>query len=156
MTDIGEASHVLRELGRMGVRIAVDDFGTGYSSLSYLQKLPLNELKIDRSFVGTVAHDESNAIIVRSSIAMAHSLGLSVVAEGAEDEITCSVLADAGCDAVQGYYFSRPLSTSALRQWRGTRPRLEFSRELPPTLRVIPGHAESPRYAHKKIEQIPS
>jgi EAL domain-containing protein (putative c-di-GMP-specific phosphodiesterase class I) len=155
MADIGEASGVLAELGKMGVRIAVDDFGTGYSSLAYLHRLPLNELKIDRSFVGNVAYDESNAIIVRSSIAMAHSLGLSVVAEGAEDELTCSVLADAGCDAVQGYYFSRPLSASSLRPWLETQPRLEFSRDLVPTLRVIPG-GESPLYLHEGIKQIPS
>jgi diguanylate cyclase (GGDEF)-like protein len=158
MADIVEASTVLGELGRLGVRIAVDDFGTGYSSLAYLHRLPINELKIDRSFVGNVAYDDSNAIIVRSSIAMAHSLGLSVVAEGAEDELTCAVLADAGCDSLQGYYFSRPLSTPVLHQWLRLNPRLEYSRELAPTLRVIPGEAAeqaaSPRYMHEEIEQI--
>jgi EAL domain-containing protein (putative c-di-GMP-specific phosphodiesterase class I) len=154
MADIVEASSVLGELGRLGVRIAVDDFGTGYSSLAYLHRLPLNELKIDRSFVGNVAYDESNAIIVRSSIAMAHSLGLSVVAEGAEDELTCSVLDDAGCDALQGYYFSQPLDASVLRQWLRLRPRLEFSRDLVPTLRVISGQGESSHAAREEIEQI--
>jgi len=155
MADIGEASGVLSELGRLGVRIAVDDFGSGYSSLAYLHRLPLNELKIDRSFVSNLAHDESNAIIVRSSIAMAHSLGLSVVAEGAEDELTCSLLADAGCDAVQGYYFSRPLGASAMREWLETDPSLEFSRELSPPLRVIAG-GESQRYASGGFKQLPS
>jgi diguanylate cyclase (GGDEF)-like protein len=160
MADIGEASGVLGELGKLGVRIAVDDFGTGYSSLAYLHRLPLNELKIDRSFAGNVAYDESNAIIVRSSIAMAHSLGLSVVAEGAEDELTCAVLADAGCDAVQGYYFAKPLDTSVLQQWLRMRPRLDFSRELLPPLRVIEGQGASPRHVetarrgHDDIGQI--
>jgi EAL domain-containing protein (putative c-di-GMP-specific phosphodiesterase class I) len=104
----------------------------------------VNELKLDRSFVANVAADQSNSIIVRSSIAMAHSLGLTVVAEGAEDEVTCAILADAGCDAVQGYYFSPPLGRDDLLRWFATHPRLRFSREIPTSrpLRIIPGHME--------------
>ncbi len=138
MADIGEASKVLARLAELGVRIAVDDFGTGYSSLAYLHKLPLNELKIDRSFITNLAEDENNAIIVRSSIAMAHSLGLSVVAEGAEEAITCALLAEAKCDSVQGYYVSRPLTAAALRLWLEGKPRLELSAEVTPALRVVP------------------
>ncbi len=140
MADIREASRVLAELAELGVGIAVDDYGTGYSSLAYLHSLPLNELKLDRSFVGDIAANESNAIIVRSSIAMAHSLGLSVVAEGAEDELTCAMLADAGCDALQGYYLSPPLSADALNDWLLTRPRLRYTQlASPQALRVISG-----------------
>ncbi len=145
MADIAEASEVLGQLSDLGVRIAVDDYGTGYSSLAYLHRLPVNELKLDRSFVANVAADQSNSIIVRSSIAMAHSLGLTVVAEGAEDEVTCAILADAGCDAVQGYYFSPPLGREDLARWFATKPRLKFSREIPTTrpLRIIPGRLEA-------------
>ena len=157
MADLGEASSVLSKLGQLGVRVAVDDYGTGYSSLAYLHRLPLKELKIDRSFITNMAMDESNATIVRSSIEMAHSLGLSVVAEGAEDEVTCAVLAAAGCDHVQGYYLARPLSASTLRDWLVTHPRLNFSRELaPPPLRVISGQQRPPWTDPDEIGQIGS
>jgi diguanylate cyclase (GGDEF)-like protein len=152
MADIAEASDVLGQLADLGVRIAVDDYGTGYSSLAYLHRLPANELKLDRSFVANVAADQSNSIIVRSSIAMAHSLGLSVVAEGAEDEVTCAILADAGCDAVQGYYFSPPLERDDLVRWFATKPRLRFARELASArpLRIIPGRQEDTHHADTK------
>jgi diguanylate cyclase (GGDEF)-like protein len=152
MADIGEASDVLGQLADLGVRIAVDDYGTGYSSLAYLHRLPANELKLDRSFVANVAADQSNSIIVRSSIAMAHSLGLSVVAEGAEDEVTCAILGDAGCDAVQGYYFSPPLERDDLVRWFATKPRLRFARELASSrpLRIIPGRQEDTHQDDRK------
>lgn len=139
MADIADASEVLAELGKLGVHIAVDDYGTGYSSLAYLHRLPLDELKLDRSYVSNVAHDEGDSIIVRSSIAMAHSLGLSVVAEGAEDEITCSILANAGCDYLQGYYLARPMSPQDLKAWLATSPRLQFDTLQPAqALRAVP------------------
>jgi len=152
MADIAEASDVLGQLADLGIQIAVDDYGTGYSSLAYLHRLPANELKLDRSFVANVAADQSNSIIVRSSIAMAHSLGLSVVAEGAEDEVTCAILADAGCDAVQGYYFSPPLGQDDLVRWFATKPRLKFSRELASSrpLRIIPGRLEDAHQEGRK------
>ncbi|MGD0255462.1 MAG: EAL domain-containing protein [Acidimicrobiales bacterium] len=130
MADLGHAGKVLNELADLGIGIAVDDYGTGYSSLAYLHRLPVKELKIDRSFVTNLAEDPSNAIIVRSSITMAHSLGLGVVAEGAEDEVTCKMLADAGCDLVQGYYLSRPQEPARLRNWLLGGASLELSSSL--------------------------
>jgi len=145
MSDIVEASAVLAQLGHLGVRIAVDDYGSGYSSLAYLHRLPLNELKLDRSFVGSIVTDQSHAIIVRSSIAMAHSLGLSVVAEGAEDESTCALLAEAGCDAIQGYALSPPLPPDDFYRWMSALPRQRAER-LPQVkqLRVIEGRQQDP------------
>ena len=102
MADLTQATRVLDELAALGIRIAIDDYGTGYSSLAYLHRLPVQELKIDRSFVTNLPNEIEQPIIVRSSIAMAHSLGLRVVAEGAEDEVTCAMLADAGCDLHPG------------------------------------------------------
>ena len=135
MADLGQASRVLNQLAELGVRIAIDDYGTGYSSLAYLHRLPVKELKIDRSFVTNLPNDLSNAIIVRSSIAMAHSLGLSVVAEGAEDEVTCAMLADADCDSIQGYYLSRPMEPSNLKEWLLQGGSLEFERS---EIRIAP------------------
>jgi EAL domain-containing protein (putative c-di-GMP-specific phosphodiesterase class I) len=135
MADLGQASKVLNELAALGIRIAIDDYGTGYSSLAYLHRLPVQELKIDRSFVTNLPTDLSNAIIVRSSIAMAHSLGLTVVAEGAEDEVTCAMLADADCDSIQGYYLSRPMEPSRLQDWLLQGGSLEFA---PSEVRIAP------------------
>ena len=127
MADLLQASRVLDELASLGIRIAIDDYGTGYSSLAYLHRLPVQELKIDRSFVTNLQHEASNRIIVKSSIAMAHSLGLSVVAEGAEDEVTCAMLADAGCDLIQGYYLAKPMGPDDLEQWLLQGASLEFN-----------------------------
>ena len=154
MADLGEASAVLAQLARLGIRIAVDDYGTGYSSLAYLHRLPVQELKIDRSFVTNLADDPSNRIIVRSSIAMAHSLGLTVVAEGAEDEVTCAILADAGCDAVQGYYFSHPKTGADLQEWLSGGVELEYSRVLPALrpMRVLDDPEPEHRAGEKGIQ----
>jgi EAL domain-containing protein (putative c-di-GMP-specific phosphodiesterase class I) len=114
MADLTQVSMVLDELAARGISLAIDDYGTGYSSLAYIHRLPVQELKIDRSFVTSLPSESSNAIIVNSSIAMAHSLGLKVVAEGAEDEATCSMLADAQCDFIQGYYLSKPITSEQL------------------------------------------
>jgi EAL domain-containing protein (putative c-di-GMP-specific phosphodiesterase class I) len=96
------------------VSVSVDDYGTGYSSLSYLRSLPVDTLKIDRSFVTPMLVDEGNAVIVRSTIELAHNLGLRVVAEGVEDEATREALALLGCHFAQGYYLSRPLPADEL------------------------------------------
>lgn len=93
----------------MGVRLSIDDFGTGYSSLSYLQRFPLSRLKIDQSFVKDLQTNDNNVKITKAIIAMAHSLNLSVLAEGVETEEQLARLREEGCDEVQGYLFSRPV-----------------------------------------------
>ncbi len=117
MSDHRRGLEVLNELSAIGFRLSIDDFGTGYSSLSYLQRLPVDELKIDRSFVKTLTDDQVNRSIVRSTVDLGHNLGLSVVAEGVEDEATLRALAELGCDVAQGYYLSRPLPVAALEAW---------------------------------------
>jgi diguanylate cyclase (GGDEF)-like protein len=109
MSDPDRALETVLHLRDLGVRISVDDFGTGYSSLANLKRLPISELKIDRSFISSLPHDESDLIIVGSTINLGHDLRLSVIAEGVEDEITLKRLANLGCDLAQGYYFGRPL-----------------------------------------------
>jgi EAL domain-containing protein (putative c-di-GMP-specific phosphodiesterase class I) len=117
MDDPLYAMEVLGKLKALGASASIDDFGTGYSSLAYLKDLPIDELKIDRSFVGTMVTDESDLTIVRSIIDLSHNLGLDVVAEGVEDEATLERLAEMGCDRAQGYLLSRPMPAEALRAW---------------------------------------
>ena len=107
----------LRRLAEMGVRLAVDDFGTGYSSLSYLRKLPVDEVKIDHSFVQGMATDPGDLAIVRAVVALARHFGLVVVAEGVESELTVSLLEELGCDVGQGFLFSRPLPFERFEAW---------------------------------------
>jgi EAL domain-containing protein (putative c-di-GMP-specific phosphodiesterase class I) len=108
---------VLDLLHSMGEQLAIDDFGTGHSSLVYLQRLPIDEIKVDRSFVMNLAATPADAVIVRSTIDLAHNLGLKVVAEGIEDEIALDKLVEYGCDSGQGYYFSRPKPADELTEW---------------------------------------
>ena len=115
--DPGRAMQVLRDLREIGVRLTVDDFGTGYSSLSYLRRLQPDELKVDKSFVMQMSGDENSAVIVRSTIELAHGLGLSVVAEGVEDQLTYDALDLLGCDRIQGFHVARPMSLPALKAW---------------------------------------
>ena len=117
MTDIDRALSVLHRLAQQGVKVSVDDFGTGYSSLAYLKRLPISELKIDRSFVQHITEVETDATIVRSTVMMAHGLGLQVVAEGVENEEATRLLSDFKCDIAQGYYISRPVPPDKLIQW---------------------------------------
>ena len=117
MADPAQAMDIVRRLSAMGVSIAIDDFGTGYSSLAYLKRLAVNELKVDRSFVRHVVSDAHDVAIVRSTICLAHELGLCVVAEGIEDEPTWELLARLGCDTAQGYFISRPLPIATFEEW---------------------------------------
>lgn len=114
MQDADRAIMTMQELIRMGVHIAIDDFGTGYSSLSYLGKFPINELKIDQSFVRNLMQDGDNATIVRAIISLARSLKLGVIAEGVETAAQADFLKHAGCNVMQGYYFSKPLDSGAM------------------------------------------
>jgi EAL domain-containing protein (putative c-di-GMP-specific phosphodiesterase class I) len=107
----------LEDLSALGCRLAIDDYGTGYSSLAYLRRLPVHELKLDKSLIMGMHGDTSDALIVRSTIDLAHNLGLSVVAEGVEDEATLETLYALRCDAIQGYLLSRPLEASDLAEW---------------------------------------
>jgi diguanylate cyclase (GGDEF)-like protein len=117
MGDRGRAQKILNGLRDGGVRIAVDDYGTGYSSLAYLRELPVDELKLDRSFVSGLQSDERALAIVRSTIGLAHSLGMRMVAEGVEDAATSSELVDAGCDVQQGWYYAKALPPQELESW---------------------------------------
>ena len=117
MSDAERAMGVLTRLRDLGVGVAVDDFGTGYSSMAYLGQLPVDELKIDRSFVRELSANVKHAAIVRSTIALGHDLGLTVVAEGIEDGQALDLLRRFGCDLVQGYFVSRPLPASKLGPW---------------------------------------
>jgi diguanylate cyclase (GGDEF)-like protein len=121
MADPKRATEVLGALRTLGVKLAIDDYGTGYSSLSYLRRLAIDELKIDKSFILQMGLDDNSAIIVRSTVELAHSLGLVVTAEGVEDQPTQQTLDDLGCDRVQGFYHSRPLSREALEAWLNAR-----------------------------------
>jgi diguanylate cyclase (GGDEF)-like protein/PAS domain S-box-containing protein len=116
------APGVLARLHDMGGKVSIDDFGTGYSSLAYLQNLPVDQLKIDQSFVRNLATEKGDAVIVRSTIDLAHNLGMTVVAEGVEDEHTLDILTQYGCDSAQGYLFSRPLTAEELTPWLTTSP----------------------------------
>ncbi|MDQ2884501.1 MAG: EAL domain-containing protein [Chloroflexota bacterium] len=117
MTDIHRTVEVLNRLVALGIRVAIDDFGTGYSSLAYIKRLPIHELKIDRSFVQYMVTNQVDATIVRSTVALAHHLGLQVVAEGVEDARTWELLAAMDCDTIQGYYLSRPVPTTEFELW---------------------------------------
>ncbi len=117
MSDLPRAMDIFERLAAMGIRLSIDDFGTGLSSLSYLKRLPVNELKIDKSFVIDMAEDEHNAVIVRSIIDLSHNIGREVVAEGVQDHDVLQLLEMLGCDTVQGYYISRPRNVADLELW---------------------------------------
>ena len=117
MDDPTRAEATLGRLSERGYKLSIDDFGTGYSSLAYLKRLPVQELKIDRSFVMGMEHAEGDAMIVRSTIDLAHNLGLTVVAEGVENAAVQQRLAALGCDEAQGYHLSKPVPVEALRAW---------------------------------------
>jgi EAL domain-containing protein (putative c-di-GMP-specific phosphodiesterase class I) len=117
MNDRDRARDILGRLRALGVRIAVDDFGTGYSSLSYLKELPVDVLKLDKSFLRDIHVDPRAMAIVHSTIGLAHSLGLNLVAEGVEDNATSARLTESGCDIEQGWFYSKALPAGDLEAW---------------------------------------
>jgi diguanylate cyclase (GGDEF)-like protein len=121
LSDPLTARRVMRRLSQTGFRLSIDDFGTGYSSLTYLKQLPVDEIKIDKSFVSHMDQDDSDAAIVRATIDLAHSLGLKVVAEGVESQGVWNLLEALGCDIAQGYLIRRPLTPQALVEWISSR-----------------------------------
>ncbi|HZN26195.1 MAG TPA: EAL domain-containing protein, partial [Burkholderiales bacterium] len=132
MHNPGRAVALLNELKEMGIRFAIDDFGTGYSSLAYLKRFPIDCLKIDRSFVVDIPRDAGNTAITHAIVAMAHSLGLKVIAEGVETLEQLAFLREHGCDEVQGYYFSEAVpeaeatvlleKSCGVQQWSNVTP----------------------------------
>jgi EAL domain-containing protein (putative c-di-GMP-specific phosphodiesterase class I) len=120
MADPVRAIALLHQLRGLGVRLSVDDFGTGYSSLSYLTRLPVHEVKIDRSFVIGLRDRTDDAAIVRAIVDLGRHLGLQVVAEGVEDRETWDLLDQMGCDLVQGWHLARPMPLAELLPWLRT------------------------------------
>jgi diguanylate cyclase (GGDEF)-like protein len=117
MEDPAHAIEILKQLRAMGLGLSVDDYGTGYSSLSYIKRMPIQELKIDQSFVKNMINDEDDATIVKSTIELGHNMGLKVVAEGVEDLQVWNMLRAMKCDLAQGYFMSAPLSATDLEIW---------------------------------------
>jgi EAL domain-containing protein (putative c-di-GMP-specific phosphodiesterase class I) len=117
MTDPAAAIAVLHQLAGAGVRLSIDDSGTGYSSLAYLKRLPVDEVKLDRSFVLGMTSDPDDAAIVRSTVELARNLGLRMVAEGVEDQETWDALAAMGCELAQGYHLARPMPAGEATEW---------------------------------------
>ena len=114
MGDAARCMEVLQGLHDLGVRLSIDDFGTGYSSMAYLRRLPVDELKIDRSFVLGMTTTQQDAVLVRTAIDLGHNLGLTVVAEGVEGLEHADALRSLGCDIAQGYHFARPMAAAEL------------------------------------------
>jgi EAL domain-containing protein (putative c-di-GMP-specific phosphodiesterase class I) len=117
MADPARAVALLHQLRDLGVRLSVDDFGTGYSSLSYLKRLPVHEVKIDRSFVTSLGSDVEDLPIVRAIVDLGRHMGLEVVAEGVEDAATMDLLNSIGCDLAQGWHLGRPMPLDDLLPW---------------------------------------
>jgi diguanylate cyclase len=130
MADRDRARSILTRLRNSGVQISVDDFGTGYSSLSYLRDLPIDELKLDQSFVLPMTEDGRTATLVASTIALAHSLGLRMVAEGVETDTAYAELTRLGCDQAQGYFMSRPVPAAELDHWLSNRHAVDQSTDI--------------------------
>jgi EAL domain-containing protein (putative c-di-GMP-specific phosphodiesterase class I) len=138
MRDAVRAAAMMEKLKAAGASLAIDDFGTGYSSLSYLKRFPIDKLKIDRSFVMDVPGDPNDTAIVRSIVALAHGLGLQVIAEGAETDAQMEFLRAHGCGVVQGYFVSRPLPAADvpafISHWENKQ---QSQRKSPPALENV-------------------
>jgi len=114
MGDPARATDVLQRLHDLGVRLSIDDFGTGYTSMAYLRRLPVDELKVDRSFVTSMTTNEHDAVLVRTAIDLGHNLGLTIVAEGVENAGHVAALRALDCDIAQGYHYARPMPAADL------------------------------------------
>jgi EAL domain-containing protein (putative c-di-GMP-specific phosphodiesterase class I) len=125
---------VLADLRRLGVRTSIDDYGTGYSSLAYLRHLPADELKLDRSLTADVDQDPRAAAIIEHTVALAHRLGLSLVAEGVETAATSATLARLGCDVAQGYAIAHPMPVEDFLRWLVAAESTLFDESLVPQL----------------------
>ncbi|MCW8854240.1 MAG: EAL domain-containing protein [Gammaproteobacteria bacterium] len=117
MSDPDSAIDTMNKLSNLGISLSIDDFGVGFSSLQYLKKLPVKELKIDKSFVRDMIVDENDAVIVKSTISLAHNLGLGVIAEGIENQEVYDILKIIGCDKAQGFHMGKPMSVDDLEEW---------------------------------------
>lgn len=122
MVDPKNSLETLKRFHDIGVGLSIDDFGTGYSSLAYVKKLPVQELKIDKSFVMNMDKDKGDAMIVRTIIDMAHNFGISVTAEGVESQLILEQLADLGCDCIQGFHMAQPMPIKNLHEWMRSSP----------------------------------
>jgi diguanylate cyclase (GGDEF)-like protein len=136
MTDPARTLPVLHRLSSLGARLSVDDFGTGYSSLAYLQQLPVDEIKIDKSFVQEIDRAAGDAAIVRAIVGLAQSLGLETVAEGVEDAETATALIEMGCTRLQGFHISRPVPAADLSPWLVGRLRLPGQTRRPSAIAI--------------------
>ncbi len=145
MADRDRARSILARLRDSGVQISVDDYGTGYSSLSYLLDLPIDELKLDRTFIFPMADDTRAAALVASTITLAHSLGLRMVAEGVETGVVFSELRRMGCDQAQGYFMSRPVSAVELDRWLDNRSELDQSTDITSPMSMAMASIGAPR-----------
>ena len=127
MAEPEGALETLRRLRNFGVRISIDDFGTGNSSLLYLKRLPVDELKIDKSFILDMASEDDDTLIARAVIDLGHNLGVKVIAEGVQSQETWNMLQSIGCDYLQGFYVSEPLPADELTRWMGGEPMIELA-----------------------------
>jgi EAL domain-containing protein (putative c-di-GMP-specific phosphodiesterase class I) len=117
MTNPHRSIRVLNGLRALGVHLSIDDYGTGYTSMTYLRDLPVDELKIDRSFVTHMDDDAVSATLATAIVQLGHNLGMSVVAEGVESAVVGEALRGAGCDGAQGFYYARPMPAEAMTRW---------------------------------------
>jgi EAL domain-containing protein (putative c-di-GMP-specific phosphodiesterase class I) len=117
LDDLQSAIDVLHSIHKCGCKIAIDDFGTGYSSLGYLQQLPLDNLKVDKSFISNLLQGQDGSIIAKAIIALAHSLGLSVVAEGVETKEQLDFMHSLGCEEIQGYFYAPAMPLEEFETW---------------------------------------
>ena len=143
VVDVAASVAVLNQLQELGIKIAIDDFGTGYSSLRQLHVLPIDQMKIDRSFISNLTADDSASAIVRASINLARELKIITVAEGVEDEMILRIVRDLGCHEVQGYVVSKPIPAFDLVRWANEWSPDEFRKRLNDPHKQVPAIAHA-------------